>query len=108
VQADPSEDNKSAAQGFSTKIYEWRRRSLRFSLDDVPIEGFRRHILDVIPPDTFAPQETAALRTLADRMADLFEASKNKGGYTEETAEFYDKYNDGSGVALYKVAFNVQ
>jgi hypothetical protein len=57
----------------------------------MPIDGFRRHILDVIPADTFSPEETTALRNLANRMADLFEASRNKGGYTEETAEFYDR-----------------
>jgi hypothetical protein len=59
--------------------------------------------------DIFSAQETAALNKIADEIADLFEASRRKGGYTSEAAEFYDRYNDdGLGASLYRRAFTAQ
>jgi hypothetical protein len=45
---------------------------------------------------------------MANQIADLFEASRRKGGYTAEAAEFYDKHNDGLGASLYRLTFNTQ
>jgi hypothetical protein len=108
VQAEPNDANKTAAQTFSTKMSEWRRTPLPTSVEAMPLDGFRKHLHDKTPADTFSLQETAALQKLAAQIADLFEASRRKGGYTAEAAEFYDKYNDstGGGASLYKLIFN--
>jgi hypothetical protein len=107
VLAEPNDANRTAAQSFSTKMSEWRRTALPTSLEQMPLDGFRKHLHDKTPEDTFSLQETAALHKLADQIADLFEASRRKGGYTAEAAEFYDKYNDEMmGASLYKLIFN--
>lgn len=105
--AEPNDANRTAAQDFNTKMSAWRSASLPASVDKMPFEDFRKHLHDNSPADAFSPQETVALQKLADQIADFFEASRRKGGYTVEAAEFYDKYHDGLGAGLYKQVFNV-
>ena len=99
----PNDANKTAAQEFNSKTSEWRSRTARASLEEMPIEDFRKYLHDDTPVDAFSPDETAALRKLADQIADLFDAARRKGGYTEQAAEFYDKYYDGLGAALIQI-----
>jgi hypothetical protein len=110
VQAEPSDANRTAAQMFSIKMSEWRKIAFPSSLEALPLDGFRKYLHDKTPADTFSLQETASLQKLANQIADLFEASRLKGGYTPEAAEFYDKYNDasGGGASLYNLVFNTQ
>jgi hypothetical protein len=108
VQAEPSEANRLAAQNFNVKMSEWRSARARSSLEKMPIVDYRKFLHDNTPIDTFSPQETVALNKLGDQIADLFEASSRKGGYTDKAAEFYDKYHDGLGAGLYKLVFNPQ
>jgi hypothetical protein len=81
LQAEPSDETRAAAQTFSTKMSEWRRTALRSPLDEMPLDGFRKYLHERTPADAFSLQETTELQKLADRIADLFEASRRKGGY---------------------------
>lgn len=108
LQAEASDANRLAAQNFNVRMSEWRSGRARSSLEKMPIEDYRKFLHDNTPADTFSPQETVALNKLADQIADLFEASRRRGGYTEQAAEFYDKYNDGLGAGLYRLVFNPQ
>jgi hypothetical protein len=63
---------------------------------------------DNTPVATFSPEETGALNKMADEIAGLFQSSRLKGGYTKEAAEFYDRYYDGLGAALYRRVFDGQ
>jgi hypothetical protein len=107
-QENPSEENRVSAQTFNVKMSEWRSGRNRSPLEDMPVDEYRKFLHENTPKDTFSIQETALLERLADQIADLFEASRRKGGYTLEAAQFYDKYNDGLGAGLYKLVFNVQ
>jgi len=107
--AAPNDENRAAAQEFTTKSSEWRSRLARVSLEEMPIDGFRQLLHDNTPVDTFSPEETAALNKTAGEIADLFERSRRKGGYTQQAAEFYDRYYDnGMGAALYRHVFDGQ
>lgn len=107
--AAPNDENRAAAQEFTTKSSEWRSRLARVSLEEMPIDGFRQLLHDNTPVNTFSPEETAALNKTAGEIADLFERSRRKGGYTQQAAEFYDRYYDnGMGAALYRHVFDGQ
>jgi len=108
AQAQPNDANRAAAQDFNTKMSEWRRTQARPSLEEIPADGFRRLLHDNTPGNIFSVEQTADLQKLADQIADLFDSSRQKGGYTAEAADFYDKYYDGLGAALYKSAFSKQ
>jgi hypothetical protein len=110
LQAEPTDTNRALAQTLATNTAEWRRRAFRSSLEQMPLDGFRQHLHDNTPQQAFSAEETAALSRLADQTADLFEASRRKGGYTAEAAEFYDKYNDqtGGGASLYRLIFEAR
>jgi hypothetical protein len=108
AQSEPNDENRRAAQVFNARMSSWRSREAHASLDQIPLDGFRKYLHDSTPKDTFSPGETAGLDKLTDQIADLFEASRRKGGYTEQAAEFYDRYNDdGLGAALYRSVFKV-
>jgi hypothetical protein len=103
VQSESTDANKTVAQQFSVRMNDWRLKRARPSLEQMPVDGFRKLLHDNMPLDTFSTEQTQQLTKIADQIADLFEASRQKGGYTKEAAEFYDKYNDGLGAALYKL-----
>ena len=103
---DPSNDNRAKAAEFTAKASAWRARVARNSVEEMPIDGFRKFLHDNTPRDAFSPEETVALDKLADEIADLFEASRRRGGYSKEAAEFYDRYSEnGLGAALYRRIF---
>jgi hypothetical protein len=106
VQVESNDANRTAAQEFNIKMSEWRRRALNSLPDEIPLDTFREFLHDKTPAETFSPAETTALGKLADQIADHFEASRRKGGYTQEAAEFYDRYNEGLGATLYQRIFN--
>jgi hypothetical protein len=108
LSAEPNDGNRAAAQEFNTKSSEWRSRLARISLEEIPIDGFRKFLHDNTSVDTFSSEETVALNKIADEIADLFLSSRQKGGYTKEAAEFYDRYYDGMSAALYRRVFAEQ
>jgi len=108
LQTEPSDANKAAANHLNTKMNEWRG-TMNTNVEEIPLNAYRKFLHDKAPIDTFMPDETAALNRFADKIADLFEASKQKGGYTDEAAKFYDRYSDdGLGAAMYRDVFNPQ
>ena len=102
VNSESTDANRTAAQKFGVQMNDWRLKRARPSLEQMPLDGFRKLLQDNIPLDTFSSEQTQRLTKLADEIADLFESSRQKGGYTKEAAEFHDKNNDGLGAALYK------
>jgi hypothetical protein len=107
LQASPTDANRTAAQNFNTEMSQWRSKSVASS-ENVPIDDFRHYLHGNTPNDAFSLDKTVKLEKLADQIADLFEASQRKGGYTTEAAKFYDQYNGDFGASLYKRTFNVQ
>jgi hypothetical protein len=100
-QAQAIDANRTAMQNFAAKQAEWRSKALSdLQVERIPIDGFRKYLHDRTPTDTFSPQETEALNRLADHVADLFEASKRKGGYTTDAAQFYDAHAGSGGASL--------
>lgn len=105
-QKDPSDPNRTALQTFTVKMSDWRSAAFRYSLEQIPMGGFRAYLHEKTPADAFSSDETKALHEMADRIADHFEASRRKGGYTAEAAKFYDDYfQDGVGVGIYRDVF---
>lgn len=93
----------------STLISEWKKK-LIFT-DFVPIEPFLRdgqkfseYMKQQISPSTMEPQTYAKLLKLVDGIGALYDACRNRGGYTDETITFLERYQyppNGNRALLY-------
>jgi hypothetical protein len=98
--ADASEDNRRALQILSDQISAWR--SVAFGdYTYSKIQGARLgDELTRATPTWLDANEMKQAQIFRSQLATLFEGCQDKGGYTPEAAEFYDKYHDIGGEDL--------
>jgi hypothetical protein len=106
LQKQPTDDDRTALQRLVQYQSEWRAKNINLTIDAIPLDAFQKYLQDRVPVDALSQNDILKLRKVADTIAELFDASKKKGGYTDEAAAFYDTYyDDGMGTALYKRTF---
>jgi hypothetical protein len=93
-----SPESKQALDRFRDKPGRWRSRALgREIWDNLNSERLSDELTKASPDDWLEPHEKKAADAFRAELVRLFKACEEKGGYTDEAADYYDKYHDLAG-----------
>ncbi len=97
LQAANTDENRQAVQRFSVAQSKWRSSAF----PDNELERLRNNAFESelkrVTPDWLDTNEAKALEGFRNELVRLFDECEKKGGYTNDGADFYDRYSDMGG-----------
>ena len=96
--ANQNEQTKRAVEEFSANISEWRTAAIGGDvLSRLDGYKFADEMQRAMPTAWLDDRERRAAESLRAQMVRMFEDCERNGGFTDEAANFYDRYNDLGG-----------